>query len=96
MKKVIISAAFIAAVIASTTVVVMSHCNSKTIFAANVEALTQEEGTKVDYCYIDNHDYGKWESAVFCSSQTNSSTIYPCEHESWGYKCKGQTDRCTK
>jgi hypothetical protein len=64
-------------------------------FDANVEALAQEEAIRVEYCFIDNRDYGKYTSARFCNRQTNADYIYPCESNSWGYKSEGLTDRCS-
>lgn len=72
------------------------HNISNDSFIANVDALAKAEGTDVDYCYIDNREYGQWDTAVFCNRETDSDTIYPCESETWGYKSKGLTDRCTK
>lgn len=65
---------------------------------ANIEALTEEEGTAASYCYAQD-DFGPMEERVWflpCDPRTSGSKIYPCpEKEVWSRQ-KGARDRCTK
>jgi hypothetical protein len=63
---------------------------------ANAEALADEGGTSVDYCYLDLYSGGQSGSKIYCNSNTNSSTIYPCPSSSDGLYSELSKDRCTK
>jgi hypothetical protein len=64
------------------------------ISLANVKALASgEDGTSVDYCFIQSNG-GKFKEEIPCDNRTNSSTIYPCLSNT--YNKYSAQDRCTK
>ena len=89
MKKGHIALAVILLLVASVTAIlsVRSHNSMDDFFKANVEALTMDEGTPVNTCYIDSDDFADdYTTAVFCDSRTSSTMIYPCLDRRWGRK----------
>lgn len=64
---------------------------------ANIEALTQTEGTAVGYCNERDSNVPKDKREWFyeCNIFTSSSTIYPCP-QSQSFSGKAKQDRCTK
>lgn len=63
---------------------------------ANIEALTQDEGTAVGYCYVDEVNGPKEKRVWFdeCNWNTSASRIFPCPERS-NFGIKGNRDRCT-
>ena len=103
MKKRPLSGLFALALLATTAVGVAESKKSEAAMSdlamANVEALAFYEdgnGTKVGYCYIEQPFAGTYGWKVFCNSNTNASTIYPCEAQSYGNYLETAKDRCTK
>ena len=71
-----------------------SKTNVSDLLNANVEALAQNEGTKVSTCYIKSFsgDTGQY---ILCNDNTSPSTIYPCPERS-SYTSVAATSMCTE
>lgn len=67
--------------------------NASDLLSANVEALAQNEGTKVSTCYIKSF-YGDAGSYTECDNRTSTSTIYPCPDRT-SYFSASSSSMCT-
>ena len=101
--KNIMKLAFVAAIAAVAGYNVyksQSVMNGMSEFAlANVEALasSDEDGTAVGICYIDQAFGGSLGLKIFCDSRTSQDRIYPCPSStSYGGYNELMRDRCTK
>lgn len=99
----ILSSIFAVALLATAgwgvTKSMQSDANLSDLALANVEALADGEsggGTSVGYCYLEQTFAGTYGWKVFCNSETNANTIYPCEPKSYGNYLETSKDRCTK
>ena len=68
------------------------------LLARNIVAFAQSEGTSVGNCARRTApNLGELSSRMFCDSQTDANTIYPCPTSpSSDYYLANNTDRCTK
>lgn len=98
MKKNFFMLPCVAVVVIATFVITMfsqtSEYKGNSLLMANVEALSQNEGTKRAQCYQPSYE-GDWKFAYQCDSKTNPDTAYPCpKNES--SMILGLSDWCTK
>ena len=69
---------------------------NETLLMANVEALTEEEGTPVGNCYTEKEGIiGFPEMVDVCNSETSDEMIYPCPKDQ-KMVLKGVRGVCTK
>lgn len=67
------------------------------LMKANLEALTDNEATKVGTCYIKLQYGTTLEYTLFCDDRTSTYFIYPCPNiPHHGFRQDTATDRCTK
>lgn len=71
------------------------HINLTPTQLANIEALSQTEGTAVGDCYISSPFNGEAGWYVFCDDKTTNSMIYPrASQKTYGHA--SVTSKCTK
>ena len=96
MKKynLMLSCIAVAAIVTFVGIKSLHTSGSKNIslLMANVEALSQDEGTPRAQCYR-HADAGDYKSVYECDSRTNPTTMYPCPPTE-RYMILGVSDWC--
>ena len=94
MKKFIILFGIFITIIAMVVVICFGVKHDEDLFiAANVEALSQDEGLPVKTCYIDGWS-GEYKYGLFCNTSTSSSMIYPCSTAKEQYGRTSAESKC--
>jgi hypothetical protein len=93
-----LAVAIVAIAAVTVSLSVYQHRNGTpeiSLLSANVEALSNDEGTPASSCARTGGPSCPYEERMYCNSQTNSDTIYPCPTSS-RMDYYSSMDRCTK
>lgn len=75
---------------------IYQQINKQNVELSDLALANGEDGTKVGVCFMRVGPNGKYGQKRFCNSQTNATTIYPCNGDSNDFYDEDKKDRCTQ